>query len=47
MPNISGKTETVNVVVRCRPARVRYKDHEYVAKVDEGLRTISVENPHP
>ena len=42
MPKIAGKTETVKVVVRCRPPNAKEKDHKLVVKVDEGSRMISV-----
>ena len=49
MHKIHGKTETVKVVVRCRPANQKEKDKNFklVVKVNEEARTISVENPHP
>ena len=47
MQNIKGKTETVKVVVRCRPPNEKEKGHKIVVKVDEPARMITVENPHP
>lgn len=47
MPKVAGKTETVKVVVRCRPANEKQADHKLIVKVDEAARTISVQNPNP
>lgn len=47
MPQVTGKTQTVKVVVRCRPANSKQQDHRLVVKVDEAARTISVDNPNP
>lgn len=47
MPKIAGKTETVKVVVRCRPPNAKEKDMRLVVKVNEQARTISVDNPTP
>lgn len=49
MPKIAGKTETVKVVVRCRPANSKEVERgdKVIVKVDESARTITVENPNP
>lgn len=46
---MGSKTETVKVVVRCRPPSKKEKEagHKLVVNVDEGSRRITVENPNP
>lgn len=46
-PKPLSKTETVKVVVRCRPPMDRESNHKLVVTVDELARKISVENPNP
>jgi kinesin family protein 3/17 len=48
-PKVASKTETVKVVVRCRPPnkKEREANHKLVVNVDETTGKISVENPHP
>ncbi len=48
-PKVASKTETVKVVVRCRPPNTKEKEagHKLVVNVDEANRRIVVENPHP
>ena len=46
---IGAKTETVKVVVRCRPPSNDEinANHKLVVNVDESLRRITVQNPNP
>ena len=46
---IGAKTQTVKVVVRCRPPSNDEinANHKLVVNVDQGIRRITVQNPNP